>query len=89
MPKLTPFPQQSHFAIFLHLPFMIHTRISSRYNSLAKSAKKSKGFSKINPEMKIVILNAKGSESLPTHYFFTKKRATLAPRPFCKVCIYR
>jgi hypothetical protein len=51
MPKLTPFPQQSHFAIFLHLPFMIHTRISSRYNSLAKSAKKSKGFSKINPEI--------------------------------------
>lgn len=39
--------------------------------------------------MKIVTLNAKGSESLPTHYFFTTKRATLAPRPFCKVCIYR
>lgn len=39
--------------------------------------------------LKIVTLNAKGSESLPTHYFFTTKRATLAPRPFCKVCIYR
>lgn len=40
-------------------------------------------------QLKIVTLNAKGSESLPTHYFFTTKRATLAPRPFCKVCIYR
>lgn len=39
--------------------------------------------------LKIVTLNAKGSESLPTHYFFTTKRATLAHRPFCKVCIYR